>query len=175
MLITGFPPIIAAQARVLILGSMPGQRSLAHNQYYAHPQNQFWPLMGKLGGADPQLPYAERIARLNTAGIALWDVLKCCERNGSLDASIVSKTEVPNNFQNLLDQYALLRVLCFNGQKAEKAFLRHVKPSLKAKTLSHLELIALPSTSPANTRMNQTAKLHEWQTILRYLTDTQQP
>ena len=175
MLLTSFPPIISAHATVLVLGSMPGQRSLAQNQYYAHPQNQFWPLMAALCDVDLHLPYAERIAKLNCAGIALWDVLQHCEREGSLDARIVAATEVPNDFQDVLDQHTRLRALCFNGQKAQKAFMRHVKPLLKPATLERLDLLALPSTSPANANLTLSAKLNQWLAILRYLPDALQP
>ena len=78
-----FEPVADENARVLVLGSMPGLKSLQAGQYYAHPQNRFWPFMGQLVGAGPDLPYPERCRRLARAGIALWDVLSCCERPGS--------------------------------------------------------------------------------------------
>ena len=89
MLLSSFPPLIAPNAAVLILGSMPGQMSLRRQQYYAHPQNHFWRIMGDLVGVPPALPYEERTRRLNDTGVALWDSLKYCERPGSLDISIV--------------------------------------------------------------------------------------
>ncbi|HRW07900.1 MAG TPA: DNA-deoxyinosine glycosylase, partial [Caldilineaceae bacterium] len=101
-LTTGFPPIATPDIRVLILGSMPGMRSLELNQYYGHPRNLFWPLMEELVGVPVAAPYAERLVRLNAAGIGLWDSLQAAERPGSLDASIVAHTEVANDFPTFL-------------------------------------------------------------------------
>jgi hypoxanthine-DNA glycosylase len=89
---------VGSHARALILGSMPGAASLRAAQYYAHPRNQFWPIMGELVGADPALPYEQRLDRLTSAGIALWDVFARCEREGSLDAHIRDDTAVANDF-----------------------------------------------------------------------------
>jgi double-stranded uracil-DNA glycosylase len=165
MLLTSFPPVIAPGAKALILGSMPGAASLALQQYYGHPRNLFWPIMGELVGAYPTLPYAERLAALQSAGIALWDVLKHCERPGSLDASIVAGSEAPNDFPSLLSQYATIRAICFNGKKAEQTFQRHVLPLLPAAVTARIELIALPSTSPANAYQSFEQKLARWQVV----------
>src|SRR5258706_6926573 len=97
--VQSFPPMVSRHSKVLVLGSMPGQASLRAGQYYAHPRNAFWRIMGSLFGAGPSLPYAERTARLQSAGIALWDVLQACVRPGSLDASITD--EVANHFPAL--------------------------------------------------------------------------
>ena len=83
--IESFPPITSSTARVLILGTMPGRVSLRERQYYAHPQNAFWRIIGAILGFDPALPYRERVASVQLAGIAIWDVLKACARAGSLD------------------------------------------------------------------------------------------
>lgn len=93
--LTSFPPVVDAGTRVLILGSMPGARSLAEHEYYAHPRNLFWPLMDDLFGIERTWPYERRLAALLARGLGLWDVLRHCEREGSLDASIVTETEVP--------------------------------------------------------------------------------
>ena len=97
-----FPPIAADGARVLILGSLPGTRSLADQQYYAQPQNAFWKMMGEFFGAGPELPYAARTERLSASGIALWDVIASAERPGSLDSSIVSRSVVVNDFRDAI-------------------------------------------------------------------------
>src|SRR5690242_6350763 len=119
LLLTSLPPVSTTAARVLILGSMPGERSLAEQQYYAHPHNLFWPFMGELFGAGPALPYAQRIAALNARQVAVWDVLRHCERAGSLDSSIRAETEVANDFDRFFAEHPQLRVMFFNGRKAE--------------------------------------------------------
>ena len=168
MMLTSFVPVLSSQTRVLILGSMPGQLSLERNQYYANPRNLFWPIMHELLGICPEASYTRRLELLTLAGVGLWDVLKHCQRKGSLDTSIVARTEVPNDFRALFDQYPAVGALCFNGQKAEKAFRRHVIPTLPAAILGCLHLIPLSSTSPANTSRTHAAKVEEWKAILRY-------
>ena len=93
MHVTSFPPIVGEMPRVLILGSMPGVESLRAKEYYAHPRNAFWKILGDLGLCDPSESYALRTASMQRASVALWDVLAVCERDGSLDASIVRETE----------------------------------------------------------------------------------
>jgi len=169
MLLSSFPPLIAPETAVLILGSMPGQLSLRRQQYYAHPQNQFWRIMGDLVGAPPALPYEERTRRLTAAGVALWDSLKHCERPGSLDTSIVPDTEVPNDFATLLADHPTIRAIFFNGQKSEQAFRRHALPGLPEGLIAGRDLIRLPSTSPANAGFTYDQKLNHWRVILDYL------
>ena len=161
-----FPPLANAQARVLILGSMPGQASLAATQYYAHARNAFWPIMGALVGAGPELPYPQRLQRLQAAGIALWDVLAECERPGSLDAAIVAASVRANDFAGLLPELPALRAIAFNGSAAEQAFCRHVLPALPG---LRVDLLGLPSTSPAHAARSLAQKLAEWQRLLNYL------
>src|SRR5215467_5997853 len=118
--VQSFPPIVSQQSKLLILGSMPGEASLKAGQYYAHPRNAFWHIMGELFGAGPSLPYEERVERLQSVGVALWDTRQFCSRPGSLDASITE--DVPNNFSALFAKYPNITHVFFNGRKAEAAF-----------------------------------------------------
>lgn len=156
-----FAPLARPDARVLILGSMPGAESLRRRQYYAHPHNRFWPIMGALFDAGPELPYAERVARLLSRGVAVWDVLKRCERAGSLDGSIVPASEVPNDFARFLRAHPRIRAIFFNGAKAEQVFQRRVAPSLPALPPRS----RLPSTSPAHAGLPAAAKLAAWRQV----------
>jgi hypoxanthine-DNA glycosylase len=167
-LLTGFPPISRADARVLILGSMPGEKSLQENQYYAHPHNRFWPLMGELFGAGTELAYPERAAKLIERRIAVWDVLKHCRRDGSLDTAICPASQVVNDFAGFFALHPQLRAVFFNGRKAEMLFRKGVAPVLKQR-LEGLALLALPSTSPANASVSAAAKREAWQQIHGWL------
>ncbi|MFO7585657.1 MAG: DNA-deoxyinosine glycosylase [Anaerolineales bacterium] len=111
-----FPPIATPDACILILGTMPGEESLARGEYYANPRNQFWRIMQSLFGVPLPVPYAGRIARLQENRVALWDVLHSCERFGSLDSAI--KNAVPNDFGAFLASMSGLKVIAFNGKKA---------------------------------------------------------
>jgi hypoxanthine-DNA glycosylase len=155
-----------ATARVLILGSMPGVASLTAGQYYAHPRNQFWPIMGALFGAHPTLPYAERLAVLTRAGIALWDVLSSCERRGSLDSAIDARSAQANDFARFLDGHPGITRIGFNGALAETCFRRDVLPSLRP-----LDSVRLPSTSPAHAGMSAADKLQAWRAALQPVAD----
>ncbi|MFC0679183.1 DNA-deoxyinosine glycosylase [Lysobacter korlensis] len=161
--LTGLPPIENPQARTLILGSMPGGMSLKLGRYYAHPQNRFWRFMGLLVGAEPSLPYERRIEIMREAGVALWDVLAECEREGSLDSTI--RAEAANDFGSFLQTHPQIRSVLFNGAKAEQSFRRYALPQLEPDTL---ELRRLPSTSPANASQDETAKLDAWRSAFRY-------
>lgn len=151
----------------MILGSMPGVHSLTAGQYYAAPRNRFWPLMGSLLGFDPEVPYGRRLNKLTGAGIALWDVLQSCEREGSLDTSIVESREVPNDFPEFLRSHSNLRAVAFNGQKAAKAFKRPV--ALPSRVRDQLDFLRLPSTSAANAGYSLAVLLEEWRAVLRFL------
>ena len=158
-----FEPVADANARVLVLGSMPGLKSLQAGQYYAHPQNRFWPFMGQLVGAGPDLPYPERCRRLAQAGIALWDVLSCCERPGSLDSAIRDDTAAANDLAGFLSTHPGVRRILFNGAKAESSFARLVLPGPGR---PDLEYRRLPSTSPANASQRAADKLTAWREAL---------
>lgn len=161
----GFPPIAAPGAHTLILGSMPGAASLAATQYYAHPRNLFWPIVGTLLGFDPALPYPERARRLADAGLALWDVLGACRRHGSLDAAIETASIEVNDFAAFFAaQPAIDRVFC-NGTSAERYFRRHVLSRLAAEP--RFALRRLPSTSPAHASLGLAEKLEAWRAILK--------
>lgn len=158
-----FPPVARPDARLLILGSMPGQASLTAGCYYAHPRNSFWPIMGDLLGFSPRLPYARRLERLHAAGIALWDVLARCERVGSLDSDIIPGSVEVNDFPGFFAVHPDIRHVFFNGSAAEAAFRRDVLPELP-----HLELqlSRLPSTSPAHAARGYAEKLAAWSAIV---------
>ena len=156
-----FPPIANRNARMLILGSMPGEASLAADEYYAHPQNAFWPIMSALLGTDPGLSYRDRTAVLKAAGIALWDVLASCERKGSLDADIRSDSIVANDFGCFFSRHRKITDVLFNGAMAETCFQRHVLPLIDS---TKLHLVRMPSTSPANASLSRSRKLEQWRT-----------
>jgi double-stranded uracil-DNA glycosylase len=162
--LTGFPPIAGAGARVLILGSMPSVASLAKQQYYGHPQNAFWPIMGRLFGAGPELPYDERKRVLIGHGVAVWDVLQSCQRAGSLDTAICRDTEAANDFLTFFRRHRQIHSVFFNGQKAETAFRRHVLDDLAVLEREfHFE--RLPSTSPAHAGRRFAEKLAVWKRV----------
>jgi len=127
-LLRGLPPILAPGARVLILGSFPGARSLAEARYYAHPQNRFWHTVAPVVGCAAGAPYEARTDALRRGGVALWDVLASCERSGSLDSAIIPGSEIPNDIGDLLEQSSALRCVLFNGRKAAEMFARLVVP-----------------------------------------------
>jgi hypoxanthine-DNA glycosylase len=157
-----FPPIATPDARILILGSMPGQASLAAGQYYAHPRNAFWPLMGSLLKFDSAQNYPARVKALNDSRIAVWDVLASCQRPGSLDAAIAKDSVVANDLIGFLAAHRLIRRIFFNGTAAEKLFRRHIMPTLATK---NLQLARLPSTSPAHAALHFAQKLAAWRAI----------
>ena len=163
----GLPAQVNARCRVLVLGSMPGMASLQAARYYAHPRNRFWPLMGALCGFDPQLDPAQRLARLQQAGVGLWDVIGRCRRRGSLDAAIVRGSEVANAVPALVRELPRLQAIACNGAAAAQAFERHVAPALPA---GHgLTVLALPSTSPANAAWSFARLLDEWRRLAPWL------
>ncbi len=143
---------------------MPGAASLNARQYYAHSRNQFWRIMGELFGAGPELGYAARVRRLISQKVAVWDVLKHCERAGSLDSSIVRASEVANDFTGFFRRHRRIRAVYFNGAKAEHAFRRHVLPLLDPASAA-LKFERLPSTSPAHAGRSFQHKLREWSRI----------
>ncbi len=157
----GFPAVADIAARVLVLGSLPGQVSLRQRQYYAQPQNVFWKLMGELFGAGPELPYAERLRALTAQRVALWDVCASAERPGSLDGSIRRASVVPNDFAQLFSLHPHIELICFNGQKAASLYRQLVLPGLPTAAQA-IRRETLPSTSPAFAGMRFEEKLARW-------------
>lgn len=159
-----FAALARRDARVLILGSMPGAESLRRREYYAHPANQFWPIMGDLFNAGRELPYRRRVDTLLGHGVAVWDVLKQCDRSGSLDSAIRRGSEIVNDFARFFGRHRGVRAVFFNGSKAESVFLREVRASLGARALQ-LRYTRLPSTSPAHAGLSRAAKLEAWRRV----------
>ncbi len=162
--IHSFPPVASSKSRVLILGSMPGEASLRAGQYYAHPRNAFWRIMGDLFGASRSLAYHERLTILDEVGIALWDVLQACVRLGSLDSAITD--EIPNDFPAFFAKHPMITHVFFNGSKAEAAFRRYALPGLVEDRHSFARL---PSTSPAHAAMALADKVRAWSVVKRVL------
>lgn len=167
-LVSGFPPVTCPDAQVLILGSMPGVQSLTAQQYYAHPRNAFWQIMADLLNIDLTLPYQKRLELLNANSVALWDVLACCRRSGSLDSAIGVEELRVNNFRQFFDTHPAIRGVFFNGAKSAQLWQQHVVPTLTGKRLL-LPLFRLPSTSPAYASMRYQQKLQHWSVLLEYL------
>jgi hypoxanthine-DNA glycosylase len=152
-LVRSFPPALGASLRALVLGSMPGVASLRAGQYYAHPRNAFWPLMQTLFAIPGQASYADRVAALNAAGIALWDVLAECERPGSLDSAIAPAS-----------------IMALNGGTAARLFERNVAPRIVDATRC-ITVLRLPSTSPAHAARSLAQKTEAWHALRRAIDD----
>ncbi len=152
-----FLPNIDKHSKILILGSMPGIKSLEMQQYYAHPQNRFWKLMGLLCKAPnlADLEYNKRLKILLDNGFALWDVIKYCKRSGSLDSNIYDET--PNDISGLLQKYKNVQALILNGNKAYSALKKHI-PAV----FQEYKCLKMPSTSPANARYRLENLHQEW-------------
>jgi double-stranded uracil-DNA glycosylase len=156
-LLTGFPSVLDRCTRILILGSFPGKASLAVQQYYAHPRNQFWRLLSAVLHDDLLvLPYQQRLHQLQTHGIGLWDVIAVCEREGSLDSAI--RRAQANDFILLKEQCPELFRVCFNGQASGK-----FAPQFAA---AGFDTLVLPSSSPANAQLSFDQKLAIWENII---------
>jgi len=162
--IIGFPPISASGARVLILGSMPGTASLAANEYYAHPRNAFWKLMGILLDIPTGSTYEVRTRALTEAGIAVWDVVLSCRRTGSLDTQIEPASVRLNDFESFYSQHRHIQLVCFNGAAAERWY-RASGPHLAGGP--ERKHVRLPSTSPAHAGLSFEAKLTAWHTAIK--------
>ncbi|MGD9612826.1 MAG: DNA-deoxyinosine glycosylase [Kiritimatiellia bacterium] len=162
---TGFPPVEPRRARILILGTLPSAESIRQGQYYAHPRNAFWPIMGALFGAGREWPYALRLRKLAARGVMLWDVLRAAQRPGSRDAAIHPRRRAANAIPELLARHPEVAAIAFNGGAAEALFRRHVAPACGAR-LAGLKLVRLPSTSPAHAARTPAQKLAAWRAAL---------
>ena len=163
-LTAGFPPILGKTANVLILGSLPSRRSIETNQYYGHPRNAFWPVMGALFGAEPSLPYESRVQMLIDCQVAVWDVLAASIRPGSMDAAIDTGSARPNDFATLFAAQPGIQAVFFNGQAAARLFARLVAPTLENGS-NRRKYQALPSTSPAHAAMRIEQKIEAWRCV----------
>jgi len=147
---------------VLLLGSFPSEESLRRGEYYANPRNQAWRLLGALCGAHPELPYRERLDVLVRSGIALWDVLEACERQGSLDAAIRKGSERPNDIAGFLERHPSVRVIGLNGRTAQATLARHFASLAEPR----VRLVSLPSSSSAHAALSLDAKLRAWSALI---------
>ena len=154
-MLKGFPPIIGENPTILILGSMPSVKSLEEQEYYAHPTNRFWRILGELYHTEFH-SYDDKIMFLKLHQIALWDVIECCEREGSLDSQI--KKVIPNDIKEILKEYPSIHTIYCNGRKAYELFNQHF-PKEK------IMVIALPSTSSANQSKPYSSIIKEWSVI----------
>lgn len=157
-LLRGFPPVVDERARTLILGSFPSAQSLVAGQYYANPRNAFWSITGELFGFDAAAPYDRRLAKLQSHGVALWDVLGACRRRGSADSAIDPKSLAVNDFDQLFADHPTITAVYFNGVKAAELYRR------PAAAPDEIQYHRLPSTSPAHA-MPRGAKLAAWAPI----------
>jgi TDG/mug DNA glycosylase family protein len=162
-LIFGLPPILGNTPKLLILGSMPSVKSITYQQYYAHPQNAFWPIVAKLFGFTLSADYLENIATLKQQKVAVWDVLASCERKGSLDSAIVKTTEVVNPVAKLLINQPSIKTVALNGGAAYSIFRRHHKSLFDQ---DNLKIVQLPSSSPAHATLRLAQKQDTWQQLL---------
>lgn len=164
----GFPPVLGPRVRVLVLGSFPGTRSLASVAYYANAQNRFWRAVADVAPLDPTDSYPARLAALRRAGIGLWDVLRACRREGSLDQRIVPGSEEPNDLGPIVRAHPELRAIVLNGGSVAGLFHRFIVPRPWWPDAG-LAIRVLPSTSPAHAAMPAHEVVARWSTCLREL------
>jgi len=156
--LVGLPPVLDARTRLLVLGSFPGVASLRAQQYYGHPQNQFWKILGALWSVDLMaLPYAQRLEAGREHGLGIWDVYGACERAGSLDTAI--RNAELNDFARMVGECPQLQAIAHNGGES----FRHAKHTQAL----GLPVYKLPSTSPANASWSFDRKLAVWAEVLR--------
>jgi hypoxanthine-DNA glycosylase len=159
--ISSFPPIIFKDSKILILGSVPGIKSLEMQEYYAHPQNKFWKILFELFDTEFTIDYSKKLKFLEKNKIAVWDVIDSCERVGSLDSKI--KNEVTNDILNLLEEFPNIKALYCNGGKSFKNVQKMVGKNF------NIPIYLLPSTSPLHT-ISLEKKLEAWKVISNFIT-----
>lgn len=162
----GLAPVCAPGIRTLVLGSLPSRKSVELQQYYGHPQNAFWKIMGELLDIERGEPYHDRLSKLLAARIGVWDVLRSSVRPGSMDADIDESTAVVNDFDEFLDRYPTVTRICFNGRTAAELFKKRVRLA-DARRLERIDLVRLPSTSPAYASMPFEEKLARWSVVIQ--------
>lgn len=159
----GFKPLLGFEPKVLILGTMPSVQSLKTQQYYGHPRNAFWWIMSELCHFDVALTYHERVEKVKTRHIAIWDVVASCYRPGSLDSKIDQTSVTANQLEALFENHPSLKLLVFNGQAADKLFRKFIGDDVWQG-----DKLILPSTSPANAALSKEKKLLQWLQIKDY-------
>lgn len=162
-----FPPLESVATRVLVLGSMPSQRSLELQQYYGHPQNAFWKIMATLTGVAHEAEYQQRTLALINKGVSVWDTIASCHRPGSMDADIDTGTVSVNDFGGFFERHPKLQVVLFNGQASAKTFQKHLGKTFLLER--GLESQVMPSTSPAYAAMSLAEKKSIWLDALQIL------
>ena len=160
---TGFAPVANADARILILGTLPGIASLKQQQYYAHPQNAFWRIIEQLFNILAHMPYHSRCESVRDHGLAIWDVCHAAQRIGSLDSSIQGHSIIANDINGLLKACPHISLIAFNGQAAAQLFKKYIHLSRTVNT------VTLPSTSPANARLRFEQKLAQWAMLKQHV------
>ncbi|MBW3519462.1 DNA-deoxyinosine glycosylase [Flavobacterium sp. NKUCC04_CG] len=152
-----FPPLITTNSRILILGTMPGEKSLQCQEYYGNKQNHFWKILFKVFDRTFTADYESKKILLEEFDLALWDVLERCERQGSLDSKI--KGEIPNDLMGLLRKFPNIKYIVFSSKNAEKYFYKYFTKT------PELEYVTLPSPSGANATMRLDQKIENWKKI----------
>ena len=158
--ISSFSPIINKDSKILILGSIPGVKSLEKQEYYGHPQNKFWKIIFELFHEEFTEDYRLKVDILKRHHVALWDVIDSCERKGSLDSEI--KNEKTNSVEQILEEFPNIRALFCNGGKSHQILQKMIAGK------SEIPIFKLPSTSPLHT-ISYERKLEDWRKITHYL------
>ena len=163
-----FAPVFTSESRVMILGSMPSNLSLKKGQYYGNPRNAMWPILFSLLGEPLEEDYDKRIAMALRHGLSFWDVARSCQRKTSADSKIRDVT--PNALETVLEQCPHLKAFAFNGKKAYEMFEKFYGDRTEYSLSRKMEILVLPSTSPANAMLNLEEKQRAWSAVVPFLT-----